>query len=100
MNISPSGLPADSCTHVTNVTDSEHLRSAPTTPEAVYPEEAINGDRAFIACRRPLRPSEEYRSPTDEEWEPMQWEEFPGHREAPQARPRRLRPGLGNQLHP
>ncbi|WP_308130249.1 hypothetical protein [Kitasatospora aureofaciens] len=42
--------------------------------KAVYPEEAINGHRAFIARRRDLRPSEEYRSPTDEEWE-----EFLGH---------------------
>jgi integrase len=42
--------------------------------KAVYPEETINGHRAFIARRRALRPSEEYRSPTDEEWE-----EFLGH---------------------
>jgi hypothetical protein len=42
--------------------------------KAVYPEEAINGHRAFIARRRELRPSEEYRSPTDEEWK-----EFLGH---------------------
>jgi len=42
--------------------------------KAVYPEEAINGHRAFIARRRALRPSEEYRSPTDEEWD-----EFLGH---------------------
>ncbi len=42
--------------------------------KAVYPEEAINGHRAFIARRRDLRPSEEYRTPTDEEWE-----EFLGH---------------------
>jgi integrase len=33
--------------------------------KAVYPEEAINGHRAFIARRRELRPSEEYRTPTD-----------------------------------
>ena len=31
--------------------------------KAVYPEEAISGHRAFIARRRELRPSEEYRSP-------------------------------------
>jgi hypothetical protein len=37
--------------------------------KAVYPEEAINGHRAFIARRRELRPSEEYRSPTEQEWE-------------------------------
>jgi Phage integrase family len=42
--------------------------------KAVYPEEVINGHRAFIARRRDLRPSEEYRTPTDEEWE-----EFLGH---------------------
>ena len=42
--------------------------------KAVYPEEAINGHRAFLARRRTLRPSQEYRLPTDEEWE-----EFLGH---------------------
>jgi Phage integrase family len=42
--------------------------------KAVYPEEVINGHRAFIARRRATRSSEEYRTPTDEEWE-----EFLGH---------------------
>lgn len=42
--------------------------------KAVYPEEAINGHRAFLARRRELRPSQEYRTPTDEEWD-----EFLGH---------------------
>jgi hypothetical protein len=58
--------------------------------KAVYPEEAINGHRAFIARRRDLRPSEEYRTPTDEEWQ-----EFLGHferrpllRVSPDQRPR------------
>jgi integrase len=37
--------------------------------KALYPEEAINGHRAFMARRRALRPSEEYRTPTDAEWE-------------------------------
>jgi integrase len=41
---------------------------------AVYPEEVINGHRAFITRRRGLRPGEEYRIPTDEEWQ-----EFLGH---------------------
>jgi hypothetical protein len=45
-----------------------------TAPEAVYPEEVINGHRAFIARRRALRPSQEYRTPTDAEWE-----KFLGH---------------------
>jgi hypothetical protein len=42
--------------------------------KAIYPQEAISGHRAFIARRRSLRPSEEYRTPTDSEWE-----EFLGH---------------------
>jgi integrase len=42
--------------------------------KAVYPEEVINGHRAFIARRRALRPATEYRTPTDEEWA-----EFLGH---------------------
>jgi len=42
--------------------------------KAVYPEEVINGHRAFIARRRALRPSQEYRTPTDAEWD-----EFLGH---------------------
>jgi site-specific recombinase XerD len=42
--------------------------------KAVYPEEAINGHRAFIARRRGQRPTEEYRRPTDAEWD-----EFLGH---------------------
>ena len=42
--------------------------------KAVYPEEAINAHRAFIARRRATRPSEEYRVPTDAEWD-----EFLGH---------------------
>jgi integrase len=42
--------------------------------KAIYPEEAINAHRAFIARRRATRPSEEYRTPTEQEWE-----EFLGH---------------------
>ncbi|WP_406380417.1 tyrosine-type recombinase/integrase [Streptomyces sp. NBC_01618] len=42
--------------------------------KAIYPEEVINGHRAFIARRRTARPSEEYRTPTDEEWN-----DFLGH---------------------
>jgi hypothetical protein len=40
-----------------------------TSPEAVYPMEAIEAHRAFIARRRATRPSEEYRTPTDDEWD-------------------------------
>lgn len=39
--------------------------------KAVYPEEVISGHRAFIGRRRALRPSEEYRMPTDEDWEEL-----------------------------
>ena len=42
--------------------------------KAVYPDEAIQAHLAFLARRRALRPGEEYRVPTDEEWE-----EFLGH---------------------
>jgi integrase len=41
---------------------------------AVYPEETIRAHLAYLARRRSLRPSEEYRVPTDEEWQ-----EFLGH---------------------
>ena len=42
--------------------------------KAVYPEEAIASHLAFLARRRTLRPSDEYRAPSDEEWQ-----EFLGH---------------------
>jgi len=37
--------------------------------KAVYPEEVISSHRAFIARRRELRPSTEYRAPTESEWD-------------------------------
>ena len=40
-----------------------------TPPLAVYPAETIEAHRAFIARRRSTRPSEEYRTPTEEEWD-------------------------------
>ncbi len=42
--------------------------------KAVYPDEAIQAHLAFLARRRALRPTEEYRTPTDEEWQ-----DFLGH---------------------
>jgi integrase len=42
--------------------------------KAVYPQEAIEAHQAFLGRRRALRPSEEYRVPTDQEWQ-----EFLGH---------------------
>ncbi|MFD4904187.1 tyrosine-type recombinase/integrase [Kitasatospora purpeofusca] len=41
---------------------------------AIYPEDVINSHRGFIARRRSLRPGEEYRMPTETEWD-----EFLGH---------------------
>jgi integrase len=37
--------------------------------KAVYPAEVIEAHRAFIARRRATRPSQEYRTPTDAEWD-------------------------------
>ena len=42
--------------------------------KAVYPEEGIQAHLAFLARRRALRPTDEYRVPSDEEWQ-----EFLGH---------------------
>ncbi|MGA5811101.1 hypothetical protein ACPC39_33990, partial [Streptomyces cellulosae] len=44
------------------------------TKDRGYPEETIQAHMAFLARRRSLRPSEEYRVPTDDEWQ-----EFLGH---------------------
>ena len=63
--------------------------------KAVYPEEAIRAHLAFLARRRALRPSEEYRTPTDEEWQ-----EFLGHFQTAQGLHRNLRPGVRHPLHP
>ena len=63
--------------------------------KAVYPEEVINGHRAFIARRRALRPSAGIPHP-----DRRRMGGVPRPLRAPQARPRRLRPRLRNQLHP
>jgi integrase len=42
--------------------------------KAVYPDEAIQAHLAFLARRRALRPTDEYRVPTDDEWQ-----DFLGH---------------------
>lgn len=42
--------------------------------KAVYSEEVITAHRAFIARRRATRPGDEYRTPTDAEWD-----DFLGH---------------------
>jgi integrase len=64
------GLPP----HIAQVIVGHHDINVTMGYKAVYPEEAIQAHRAFLARRRALRPSEEYRTPTEEEWT-----EFLGH---------------------
>ena len=65
-----SGLPP----HIAQVIAGHRDINVTIGYKAVYPEEAIQAHLAFLARRRALRPSEEYRVPTDEEWT-----EFLGH---------------------
>ena len=65
-----NGLPP----HIAQVIAGHHDINVTLGYKAVYPEEAIQAHRAFLARRRSLRPSEEYRTPTDQEWT-----EFLGH---------------------
>jgi Phage integrase family len=65
-----NGLPP----HIAQVIAGHRDISVTLGYKAVYPEEAIQAHLAFLARRRSLRPSEEYRVPTDEEWD-----EFLGH---------------------
>ncbi|MET7304369.1 site-specific integrase [Embleya sp. NPDC005575] len=37
--------------------------------KAIYPTETVEAHRAFVARRRETRPSEEYRTPTEAEWD-------------------------------
>ena len=65
-----SGLPP----HIAQVIAGHRDINVTMGYKAVYPDEAIQAHLAFLARRRALRPGEEYRVPTDEEWE-----EFLGH---------------------
>lgn len=65
-----SGLPP----HIAQIICGHGNINTTVSYKAIYPEEAIEAHRAFIARRRSLRPSEEYRTPTSEEWE-----DFLGH---------------------
>ncbi|MET9078208.1 site-specific integrase [Streptomyces sp. NPDC004232] len=60
-----SGLPP----HIAQVICGHKTITTTMNYKAVYPAEAIEAHRAFIARRRALRPSEEYRTPTSEEWD-------------------------------
>jgi integrase len=65
-----SGLPP----HIAQVIAGHRDINVTMGYKAVYPDEAIQAHLAFLARRRSLRPGEEYRVPTDKEWE-----EFLGH---------------------
>ena len=65
-----SGLPP----HIAQIVAGHHNINVTMGYNAVYPDDAIQAHLAFLARRRALRPSEEYRSPTEEEWQ-----EFLGH---------------------
>src|SRR6266853_2100838 len=60
-----NGLPP----HIAQVIAGHQDISVTMGYKAVYPQEAIEAHRAFIARRRAIRPSEEYRTPSDEEWD-------------------------------
>jgi hypothetical protein len=60
-----SGLPP----HIAQVICGHKTIDTTMGYKAVYPAEAIEAHRAFIARRRAARPSEEYRTPTDQEWD-------------------------------
>lgn len=65
-----SGLPV----HITAKILGHASLATTQTYVAVYDQDVIEHHRAFIARRRATRPAEEYREPTDSEWD-----EFLGH---------------------
>ncbi|TQC44514.1 site-specific integrase [Rhodococcus sp. WS4] len=65
-----SGLPP----HIAQVIAGHRDINVTMGYKAVYPDEAIQSHLAFLARRRAMRPTEEYRVPTDAEWQ-----EFLGH---------------------
>ncbi len=65
-----SGLPV----HITAKILGHESIATTQTYLAIYDHDVIDHHRAFLARRRALRPSEEYREPTDSEWD-----EFLGH---------------------
>jgi site-specific recombinase XerD len=60
-----SGLPP----HIAQVICGHADISTTLGYKAIYPTEAIEAHRAFLARRRTSRPGDEYRTPTDEEWD-------------------------------
>jgi integrase len=60
-----SGLPP----HIAQIICGHRTIDTTMGYKAVYPMEAIEAHRAFVARRRATRPSEEYRTPTEDEWD-------------------------------
>jgi hypothetical protein len=60
-----NGLPP----HIAQVTAGHKDINTTMGCKAVYPEEAIQSHLAFLARRRAQRPTEEYRIPSDGEWQ-------------------------------
>jgi hypothetical protein len=65
-----SGLPP----HIAQIIAGHRDISVTLGYKAIYPDETIQAHLAFLTRRRALRPTEEYRAPTNEEWQ-----EFLGH---------------------
>ena len=65
-----SGLPP----HIAQVIAGHRDLNVTMGYKAVYPDEAIQSHLAFLSRRRAMRPTDEYRVPTDAEWQ-----EFLGH---------------------
>jgi integrase len=65
-----SGLPP----HIAQIVAGHRNINVTMGYNAVYPDDAIQAHLAFLARRRGMRPTEEYRVPTDEEWQ-----QFLGH---------------------
>ena len=65
-----NGLPP----HIAQVIAGHQDLNVTMAYKAVYPEEALQAHLAFLSRRRALRPSEEYRTPTEQEWQ-----DFFGH---------------------
>jgi hypothetical protein len=65
-----SGLPP----HIAQVIAGHQDINVTIAYKAIYPDEAIQAHLAFLARRRALRPTDEYRVPTDQEWQ-----DFLGH---------------------
>jgi hypothetical protein len=65
-----NGLPP----HIAQVIAGHEALTTTMGYAALYPADAIEAHRAFIARRRNLRPAEEYRAVT-----PQEWQEFLGH---------------------